>query len=184
MRPYISRRGQSVRLLALTIVAALVFVACGDDDDDAESSDTAAEATTTTAAEMDEASAKAEITKNFESFFDGRNKDYDAKAAILEDGDKLKTILSTPDPATAEIAAKSGTKVQSVELLDETACDMAGVVHPCALVVHDLIDVTTNATLLPGQKSYAVYVDGKWKLSKVTFCGLLSLGGRNPAECA
>jgi hypothetical protein len=178
-------RKRFLRVLVLSTLAALVFVACGDDDDAGDSSATTeAETTTTADEEIDEASAKAEITTNFEMFFDGRNKDYAAKAAILEEGDKLQTILSTPNPATAEIAAKSGTKVQSVEFLDENACDMAGVSHPCALVVHDLIDVTTNATLLPGQKSYAVYLDGNWKLAKITFCGLLSLGGQNPPECA
>ncbi len=173
------------RLFGVFAVVVLFVSACGDDDDEAEpTATTAAEEVTTTEAEIDEAAAKAEITTTFETFFDGRNKDYAAKVAILEEGDKLQKILSTPNPETADIAAKSGTKVQSIEFLDETACDMAGVSHPCALVVHDLIDVTTNATLLPGQKSYSVHLDGKWKLAKITFCGLLSLGGQNPPECA
>jgi hypothetical protein len=159
------------RFLALLAIVVLVFAACGDDSDDDSASATTAAATTTT--QLDEAAAKAEITATFEKFFNGADADTAGKIAILENGPKLQ---GTYEQASANGAAKgSTTKVQSVEILKPADCEQAGVESPCALVVHDLLVNGTPA--LEGQKSYAVQVDGKWKVSQLSYCAFTGLGG-------
>lgn len=172
------------RMLVLAVVAALVLGACGGDDDEegtspaAETEETA-ETTTTT---IDEAAATAEITANFEAFFDGQ-KPPEEKVPLLEDGEALRqTLIAGTTGPNADLARRTTTKVQGVEFLTAEACDIEGITAPCAKVTHDLVLDGTQVALA-GQKSYAVYVDGKWKLSKISYCGLVALGGATPEEC-
>ena len=171
------------RMLVLLLTAALVFSGCGDDDDD-----TAGEgATATTEAEspdttMDRATAEAEITATFEAFFDGKSAP-ESKVAYLEDGETFReSLIAGSSGETAELAKRTTTKVTKIELFDDDQCEFEGVTAPCAKVTHDLILDGTQVALA-GQASYAVYVDDEWKLSKISYCGLLALGGSTPDVC-
>jgi hypothetical protein len=47
-----------------------------------------------------------------------------------------------------------------------------------ATVTYNILSVQTNDTLLaPGSKGTAVKEGGTWKVSQVTFCGLVAAGG-------
>lgn len=172
-----------VRLLVLLLTAALLVGACGGDDDDAagddETTETTASATATT---VDRAAAEAEIRTTFEAFFDG-TKPVEDKVAYLEDGEALReSLVSGASGPTGELAKRTTTRVTGVEFLSDEDCDFNGIAAPCAKVTHDLVLDGTQVAL-EGQSSYAVLVDGEWKLSKISYCGLQALGGTTPDVC-
>lgn len=169
-------------LVLLVLLAALAAAGCGSNDNKDSGSRPAATTAKSTTTTIDEATAKAAITANFEKFFDGKVP-ADQKLDLLEDSAALKDSLikgSTEGP-NAQAAAASTTKVTNIELWTKAQCDQEGVTAPCALVTHDLL--VNGQPALQGQKSYAVYVDGNWRVSKISYCGLQALGGNTPEPC-
>lgn len=166
------RRVLTAGLLTVTVAAG--GVACGSSKKSAKSSATTTTAApTTTTTTMDEATAKAQITANFTKFFNGADTDVNGKLALLEDGDKYRdTFIQSSQGAAAKA---SSTRVTAIEFLTAADCSQSGIPSPCAKVTNDLL--VNGQPALSGQKSYAVYVNGQWKVAAITYCGLIALGG-------
>jgi hypothetical protein len=115
--------------------------------------------------------AKAQITANWEAFFDGKTSAA-KKISLLENGQKFASIINAQ--AGSGIAASAGAKVTSVVV---SSSAQAAVKY----------DITLNgATALANQTGTAVYQDGMWKVGDVSFCQLLKLenGGTAPSVCS
>ncbi|MEE1787639.1 hypothetical protein PUR71_32735 [Streptomyces sp. SP17BM10] len=110
-------------------------------------------------APADPAAAKAEITANWEKFFDPATPIAD-KAVLLQNGDVLLPVLQgfSQDPRVGQVQAK----VSDVTFTDATHATVT-----YALSLQGTV-VEPNAT---GQ---AVLEGGTWKVGRATLCGLLT----------
>jgi hypothetical protein len=115
--------------------------------------------------------AKAQITSNWEAFFDGKTSAA-KKISLLQNGQKFATVINAQ--AGSGLAASAGAKVKTVV-----------VNSPAQATVN--YDITlSGATALANQTGTAVYQDGTWKVGDVSFCQLLKIenGGTAPAVCS
>jgi hypothetical protein len=115
--------------------------------------------------------AKAQITANWEAFFDGKTSAA-KKISLLQNGQKFATVINAQ--AGSGLAASAGAKVKTVV-----------VNSPAQATVN--YDITlSGATALANQTGTAVYQDGTWKVGDVSFCQLLKIenGGTAPAVCS
>jgi hypothetical protein len=117
------------------------------------------------------ASAVAEITANWEKFFNASTTAAQ-KAALLQNGSKFTSAIS----AFAQIPLAGGisAKVTKVVLTSATQ----------ATVTYNI--VAGGASLLSGKTGTSVYQDGVWKVGDASLCGLFTLipGGSVPAACS
>ena len=106
------------------------------------------------------AAAEAEITTAWEAFFKGGGA-VDDHIALLEKGEAFRPELtaSAKDPANADLAAK----VTAVAVSGSTAA-----------VTYDLLG-KGGTVLLGGSVGEAVQDAGTWKVSKKTYCQLVTL---------
>jgi hypothetical protein len=121
-------------------------------------------------------SAKREITATWTAFFSGKG-----SIDQLQDGTTLQQAyqqnLSSP------LAKSSTAKVKKVTLLASNDCSTNDVPAPCAQVTYDVL--VGGQPLLSDSRGYATKQNGKWKVSKTSFCALLALAnnGQAPAGC-
>ncbi|MGI5399959.1 hypothetical protein ACQEVG_10995 [Streptomyces sp. CA-135486] len=160
---------------AAAAVLILVPAAAGCSDDGGGGSTTSptpsATAPPTTSAPAanapaDPAAAKAEIVKNWTTFFDPKATT-EAKVKVLENGEQLQLLLAAF--SGDKNAAQSSAKVTDVQFTSATE----------AAVTYDLLVGGTPA--LPGAKGSAVYQDQTWKVSVKTLCALVKLSGNAAA---
>lgn len=167
--------------LALCAAVALAAAGCGSDDG-GSSSATTTPATTTAAADTGApggaadasgltAADKSAITSAYETFFAGKS-DADTKLGVIEDPDRFADTIKAQ--ASSGLAESTSVTVSSMDLVSPGR----------AAVTYTIL--MNNEPVLPDQTGYAVQVDGAWKVSASSFCGLLTLenGGTPPAECA
>ena len=114
--------------------------------------------------------AKAQITANWEAFFNGQT-GAAKKISLLQNGDKFSAIIKAQ--AGSGLASSAGAKVTAVVVNSATS----------ATVSYDI--TLSGATALPNQTGTAVYENGTWKVGDVSFCQLLKLenNGTAPAAC-
>jgi hypothetical protein len=114
--------------------------------------------------------AKAQITTNWEAFFNGQT-GAAKKISLLQNGDKFSAIIRAQ--AGSGLASSAGAKVTAVVVNSATS----------ATVSYDI--TLGGATALPNQTGTAVYENGMWKVGDVSFCQLLKLenNGTAPAAC-
>jgi hypothetical protein len=114
--------------------------------------------------------AKAQITTNWEAFFNGQT-GAAKKISLLQNGDKFAAIIRAQ--AGSGLASSAGAKVTAVVVNSATS----------ATVSYDI--TLSGATALANQTGTAVYEDGMWKVGDVSFCQLLKLenNGTAPAAC-
>jgi hypothetical protein len=114
--------------------------------------------------------AKAQITANWEAFFNGAT-GAAKKISLLQNGDKFSVIIKAQ--AGSGLASTAGAKVTAVVVNSATS----------ATVSYDI--TLSGATALANQTGTAVYEDGIWKVGDVSFCQLLKLenGGTAPSAC-
>jgi len=114
--------------------------------------------------------AKAQITTNWEAFFNGQT-GAAKKISLLQNGDKFSAIIRAQ--AGSGLASSAGAKVTAVVVNSATS----------ATVSYDI--TLSGATALPNQTGTAVYENGTWKVGDVSFCQLLKLenNGTAPAAC-
>ena len=136
-------------------------------------------ATTTT---QDPGEAEQQITEVIEGGINGQN-----LANLEENLDKVENSDDPKIRGTLEGIAANPTfatvtaTLKSVEPLDDEGCSAAGVDPPCAQVS---FDVSLNGSVvLPDYKGYVVQRDGKWQLSRISLCGLVSLDPSIP-QCS
>jgi len=115
--------------------------------------------------------AKAQITSNWEAFFNGQTSAA-KKIALLENGQKFASVINAQ--AGSGLASSAGAKVTAVVVNSPTK----------ATVSYDI--TLSGATALANQTGTAVYQNGTWKVGDVSFCQLLKLenAGTAPSVCS
>jgi hypothetical protein len=170
----------SMKAAALILVAVFA-AACGggssggaaaqpSDEPSSASSTTPAAAAT---APADPAAAKAEIKRVWVKFFNSSTNQTVAKG-LLEDGDNLGAALKLAQKEDKQTNLDRRAKVKIIKFFDATTANVTWVLYNGTTPVLD------NAS---GQ---AKFVDGQWKVSKLTFCTLVTLGNNQvaPKGCA
>jgi Flp pilus assembly protein TadD len=148
------------RSLVAVIAMALVLAACGSSG-------------------QSTADAQKEVTANWTTFFNGANPDTAAKVKLLQDATALQAAVAAQE--TNPTAKAVSANVKSVEILKGDTCKTTGLTSPCAKVTYDI--VANGSALLPNATGFAVRQNGKWLVSKTTFCTLVSLQGPKPQGC-
>ena len=162
-------------------MAAMLVVACGShanhDKVFARATTTAPAAATTTTVAIDPEAAKAEVKAVYEAGLNGPNlKDTTTTATRVESPDdpEVKAIIEAV--ATKPLFANVAGKIANVSVLDDDACTEVVGRTGCAEAELDIyLNAADPAPALPKYKVYAVFVDGAWKVSKATLCGLVKL---------
>ena len=115
--------------------------------------------------------AKAQITANWEAFFDGKTPAA-KKISLLQNGQTFASVINAQ--AGSGLASTAGAKVTAVVVNSATS----------ATVSYDI--TLSGATALANQTGTAVYQGGIWKVGDVSFCQLLKLenGGTAPSVCS
>ena len=115
--------------------------------------------------------AAAQITANWEKFFDAHTTVAD-KVKLLQNGAALEAAIKTF--ANFPLASGIGAKVTNVAVSSATK----------AAVTYNLTS-SDGSALLSNQKGVAVYQDGTWKVGDQSLCGLFKLipGATVPAAC-
>ena len=117
------------------------------------------------------ADAAAQITANWEKFFDAHTTVAE-KVKLLQNGAALEAAIKTF--ANFPLASGIGAKVTNVTVNSATK----------AAVTYNLTS-SDGSALLSNQKGVAVYQDGTWKVGDASLCGLFKLipGATVPAAC-
>ena len=104
--------------------------------------------------------ATAQITTNWEAFFDGKTSAA-KKISLLQNGQKFASVINAQ--AGSGIATSAGAKVTTV------------VVNSPAKATVKYNITLGGTTALANQTGTAVYQDGMWKVGDVSFCQLLKI---------
>ena len=169
--PLVARR--SILAPALCLALALAVAACSSSSSSSTSSGPTSSAPASSApasSSSGNSAAAAEITANWEKFFDSTTS-VSERVALLQNGSTFSSAISSL--SKIPLASGLGAKVTSVTVTSATG----------ATVTYNL--VSGSSTLLTGQKGTAVYQDGTWKVGDASLCGLFKLipGGTLPAAC-
>jgi hypothetical protein len=112
--------------------------------------------------------AAAEITTNWEKFFNSSTPN-SQRTALLQNGTEFASAISS----LIHLVSGLGATVTGVTVNSPTS----------ATVTYNL--TASGSSLLKGQTGTAVYEDGVWKVGDATLCDLIKLvpGGSAPAAC-
>jgi hypothetical protein len=171
--PLVARR--TILAPALALALALAVAACSSSSSSSSSSASSAPASSAPAssapASSSSSSAAAEITANWEKFFNASTP-LSQRVALLENGSEFSSAIS--DFSKLPLANGIGAKVTGVTVTSATS----------ATVTYSIVSGST--TLLGGQTGKAVYQDGTWKVGDASLCDLFKLvpGGTLPAACS
>ena len=168
---------------ALALALALALAACSSSGSSATTPASSAPAASSAASSPAASSAapsspnaagghaKAQITANWEAFFDGQTSAA-KKIQLLQNGPKFAAVINAQ--AGSGLASTAGAKVTAVVVNSATS----------ATVSYDI--TLSGATALANQTGTAVYEGGVWKVGDVSFCQLLKLenSGTAPSVCA
>jgi hypothetical protein len=153
-------------LVPVGFAVALALSACGGGSSGgttpaAGSTSTSSSPAAAATAPADPAGAKAQIIKNWETFFSSKTASAQA-AALLENGSQLGPALAK---AKAEDRATGGNRSAKVTKVSFTSATQA--------TVNYKLHVGTTKLNSAG---VAVLQGGQWKVSETTFCTLVELG--------
>ena len=165
---------------ALVLALALTAAACSSSSSSPASTSTssapaassapASPAPANTSTGGNNSAAVAEITTNWEKFFNSSTP-VSEKVTLLQNGKLLEPAIKAFD--ALPLANNIGAKVTKVTVNTATS----------ATVIYNL--TSGGSTLLSGQKGTSVLQGGTWKVGTASLCGLLKLvpGGSVPAAC-
>ena len=151
---------------ALGLVFALAITACSSSGSSSSSTATSAPAATTSAATASSSaaaggSAAAQITANWEAFFNPATPN-SKRVQLLENGSEFASAISAF--SASPLAQQVSSKVDSVSVTSATKAN----------VKYDLTAAGTSVAT--GQTGTSVLQDGVWKVGDDVFCGLLKEG--------
>jgi len=163
---------------ALCLALALAVAACSSSSSSSSSSAPASSAPASSApassapassAATGNAAAVAQITANWEKFFNASTPT-SQRVALLQNGAAFAVAIS----GLSHLVSGLGATVTSVTVTSPTS----------ATVKYNL--TASGSTLLSGQTGTAVYENGTWKVGDASLCGLLKLvpGGSTPSACS
>jgi hypothetical protein len=168
MRFHYSRVHRFYLAPAVGLVFALAITACSSSGSSSSSTATSAPAATTSAATASATasaatggSATAQITANWEAFFNPATPN-SKRVQLLENGSEFASAISAF--AASPLAKSVTSKVDSVSLTSSTKAN----------VKYDLTAAGTSVAT--GQTGTSVLQDGTWKVGDDVFCGLLKQG--------
>ena len=163
--PLVARR--IIMAPALVLALALAVAACGSSS--SSSSSSASSAPASSALASGNSAATAQITANWEKFFNASTPT-SQRVALLQNGSAFAGAIS----GLSHLVSGLGATVTSVTVTSPTT----------AIVKYNL--TASGSTLLSGQTGTAVYENGTWKVGDASLCGLLKLvpGGSTPAACS
>jgi len=157
---------RSLALLTCTFATIAGLTACGGGSTakvSANSTTPPASPTPSATAPADPAAAKAQIKANWEKFFAYRTKTAVAKS-LLEDGSSMSGAIAFARLEQRQTHLKQAARVKLIVFTSATSAN----------VTWALLNGTQ--VLLPSASGSAVYIDGTWKVSKQSFCTLVTLG--------
>jgi len=171
--PLVAR--QIILAPALAVALALAVAACSSSSSSSSSSAPASSAPASSApasapaSSLNTAAAVAEITANWEKFFNASTPTSE-RVALLQNGNAFAGAIGS----LSHLVSGLGAKVTGVTVTSPTT----------ATVTYNL--TAGGSTLLSGQTGTAVYEDGVWKVADASLCGLIKLvpGGTVPAACS
>lgn len=151
---------------ALGLVFALAITACSSSGSSSSSTATSAPAATTSAATASSSaaaggSAVAQITANWEAFFNPATPNA-KRVLLLENGAQFASAINAF--SASPLAQSVSSKVDSVSLTSATKAN----------VKYDLTAAGTSVAT--GQTGTSVLQNGVWKVGDEVFCGLLKQG--------
>jgi hypothetical protein len=151
---------------ALGLVFALAITACSSSGSSSSSTATSAPAATTSAATASSSaaaggSAVAQITANWEAFFNPATPN-SKRVLLLENGAQFASAINAF--SASPLAQSVSSKVDSVSLTSATKAN----------VKYDLTAAGTSVAT--GQTGTSVLQNGVWKVGDDVFCGLLKQG--------
>ena len=151
---------------ALGLVFALAITACSSGGSSSSSTATSAPAATTSAATASSSapaggSAVAQITANWEAFFNPATPNA-KRVLLLENGAQFASAISAF--SASPLAQAVSSKVDSVSVTSATKAN----------VKYDLTAAGTSVAT--GQTGTSVLQNGVWKVGDDVFCGLLKQG--------
>ncbi|HJZ09889.1 MAG TPA: hypothetical protein VJ283_17500 [Trebonia sp.] len=151
---------------ALGLVFALAITACSSSGSSSSSTATSAPAATTSAATASSSaaaggSAAAQITANWEAFFNPATPN-SKRVQLLENGSEFASAINAF--SASPLAQQVSSKVYSVSVTSATKAN----------VKYDLTAAGTSVAT--GQTGASVLQDGVWKVGDEVFCGLLKQG--------
>jgi hypothetical protein len=151
---------------ALGLVFALAITACSSSGSSSSSTATSAPAATTSAATASSSaaaggSAVAQITANWEAFFNPATPN-SKRVQLLENGSEFASAINAF--SASPLAQQVSSKVDSVSVTSATKAN----------VKYDL--TAAGTAVATGQTGTSVLQDGVWKVGDDVFCGLLKQG--------
>jgi hypothetical protein len=166
MRFHYSRVHRFYLAPALGLVFALAITACSSSGSSSSSTATSAPAATTSAATASSSaaaggSAVAQITANWEAFFNPATPN-SKRVQLLENGSEFASAISAF--SASPLAQQVSSKVDSVSVTSATKAN----------VKYDL--TAAGTAVATGQTGTSVLQDGVWKVGDDVFCGLLKEG--------
>jgi hypothetical protein len=180
-RRYRQRMNLPVRTAVLSLAAALSLAACGGGSSGGDtttptdttvpsSAASSAPADTSASQPDDPAAAKAEITSVWEKFFHTGTARSEA-VKLLEDGDNLGAALDKAEQEDKQTGLVRRAQVKRIVFTTPTHANVTWTL------------LNKSNPLLDNASGEAVNVDGKWLVSKLTFCTLVELGNNGkPVE--
>lgn len=180
MRFHYSRVHRFYLAPAVGLMFALTITACSSSGSSSSSTATSAPAATTPAATSSATasaaaggSATAQITANWEAFFNPATPN-SKRVQLLENGAQFAAAINAF--SASPLAQSVSSKVDSVSVTSSTKAN----------VKYDLSAAGTSVA--SGQTGTAVLQDGTWKVGDEVFCGLLKEGAsllniKIPAAC-
>jgi hypothetical protein len=171
--PLVPRRIILAPALALALTLAVAACSSSTPSSSAPASSAPASSAPASSAPATSASgnsaAVAEITANWEKFFNGSTPTSE-RAALLQNGSAFAPAIGS----LTHLVSGLGAKVTGVTVNSATT----------ATVTYNL--TAGGSTLLSGQTGQAVYEDGVWKVADASLCGLIKLvpGGTVPSACS
>jgi endonuclease/exonuclease/phosphatase family metal-dependent hydrolase len=149
-----------------TGVQATLACPTSDEQLQAAPSATAPDVTTTTAPSGVDVDAETEaaITEAFTNLFDGRVTDVEVKLSSLEDAEEMRDFFLEGYEATRDIAVRIRLRIDAIESVDDTHADVTYSL---------LLDGAPVLDHLPGA---AVNEDGRWLVTRRTFCDVSTQG--------
>jgi len=180
MRFHYSRAHRFYLAPAVGLVFALAITACSSSGSSSSSTATSAPAATASAATTSAAasaaaggSAVAQITANWEAFFNPATPNA-KRVLLLENGAQFASAISAF--SASPLAQSVSSKVDSVSVTSSTQAN----------VKYDL--TAAGTAVATGQTGTSVLQNGVWKVGDGVFCGLLKQGAsllniKIPAAC-
>jgi purine-cytosine permease-like protein len=169
--PLVARRIMLAPALALAFVLAVAACSSSSSSSSPSASSSSAPASSapaTSSSSSGNAAAAAEITANWEKFFNSSTPTSE-RIAVLQNGSAFAPAIAS----LLHLVSGLGAKVTAVTVNSATT----------ATVTYNL--TASGSSLLKGQTGTAVYEDGVWKVGDASLCGLIKLvpGGSQPAAC-